>query len=195
MTLQKKSTTTATAHISENMYLTGFRNGLKSLMNQSWMPWKWCMGGGLMNIHMLGVRSAMRNGLIAEQTTSRSCSTTAPTSVLICEKGKTMREKLIELLYEAEGLVNNESPTIEMVADHLIANGVTFATDNNVGGKWIPVSERLPKEWDRVLVCTSANTANVARLVDKKWRVTWNLEHIDAVTHWMPLPEPPKEES
>ena len=37
-----------------------------------------------------------------------------------------MREKLIELLYEAEGLVNNELPTIEMVADHLIANDVVL---------------------------------------------------------------------
>ena len=32
--------------------------------------------------------------------------------------------RLIELLEEAEGLVNNAYPTLEQIADHLIANGV-----------------------------------------------------------------------
>lgn len=36
------------------------------------------------------------------------------------------REKLIELLEEAEGLVNNDVPSLEQIADHLIANGVTI---------------------------------------------------------------------
>lgn len=35
-----------------------------------------------------------------------------------------MRNSFANLLYEAEGQVNNEYPTIEMVADYLIANGV-----------------------------------------------------------------------
>lgn len=35
-----------------------------------------------------------------------------------------MRNRLANLICEAEGKVNNEYPTIEMVADHLIANGV-----------------------------------------------------------------------
>ena len=42
------------------------------------------------------------------------------------EKGKTMREKLIELLEEAEGLVNNDEPSLEQIADHLISHGVTI---------------------------------------------------------------------
>ena len=37
-----------------------------------------------------------------------------------------MREKLIELLEEAEGLVNNDEPSLEQIADHLIAHGVTI---------------------------------------------------------------------
>lgn len=42
----------------------------------------------------------------------------------------TDREKLIELLMQAKiGWTKAE------LADHLIANGVTFATDNNVGDK------------------------------------------------------------
>ena len=35
-----------------------------------------------------------------------------------------MRNRLANLICEAEEKVNNEYPTIEMVADHLIANGV-----------------------------------------------------------------------
>ena len=36
------------------------------------------------------------------------------------------REKLADLIYEASGLINNELPTVEQMADHLIANGVTL---------------------------------------------------------------------
>lgn len=36
-----------------------------------------------------------------------------------------VREKLVELLWEASSLVNNELPTVEQMAESLIANGVT----------------------------------------------------------------------
>ena len=35
-----------------------------------------------------------------------------------------MRDRLASLLYEAEGLVNNDLPTVEQIADYLLANGV-----------------------------------------------------------------------
>lgn len=59
-----------------------------------------------------------------------------------------MREKLINLIYDSAPIVyagNDFVVDYVKIADHLIANGVTFAdvSDNNVG-KWIPVSERLP---------------------------------------------------
>lgn len=86
----------------------------------------------------------------------------------------------------------------QQVADNLIANGVNFATDNNVGSKWIPVTERLPKEWEEVLVWSYCGFCEVAVYlgIKGKWRVTWNHDLLeeDTVTHWMPLPEPPKEE-
>ena len=61
-----------------------------------------------------------------------------------------MRDKLIEILqqkydhYCDQCGVNKATHYIENLADYLIAHGVTFATDNNVPCKWIPVSERLP---------------------------------------------------
>jgi hypothetical protein len=39
-----------------------------------------------------------------------------------------------------------------VMADHLIANSVTFAEDNNVPGKWISVKDRLPEPFVCVLV-------------------------------------------
>ena len=56
------------------------------------------------------------------------------------EREKTMREKLIELLGKTPGIGWSASAR-EMVTDHLIANGVTFATDNNVGDKMTPTDK------------------------------------------------------
>lgn len=106
----------------------------------------------------------------------------------------TDREKLIELLFEAEGLVNNDSPTLEQISDHLIANGVTFATDNNVGDKWIPVTERLPDDDipSAAYLCYWCGHVQIC----KYWRTRKHFEFNGRamnVTHWMPIPEPPKE--
>lgn len=35
-----------------------------------------------------------------------------------------MKNRLVELLYEAEGQVNNDLPSLEQIADYLLANGV-----------------------------------------------------------------------
>ena len=159
--------------------------------------------------------------------------TTAPTAVQRwTEKGKTMdntREKLIELLVRIEcngseevgccpsrkhefcGEVNKLSYcTIQHIADHLIAHGVTFATDNNVGSKWIPVTERAPendygKHWkDRkhyLVLYQPSGLMCVANYGYKQY--DWWIDshgcvmsetNYKEVTHWMPLPEPPKGE-
>ncbi len=64
--------------------------------------------------------------------------------------------------------------------------------------KWIPVTERLPEEWVDVLVLSKYGFCEVAVYlgIKGKWRITWNhdLFEVDSVTHWMPLPEPPKGE-
>ena len=95
------------------------------------------------------------------------------------------REKLIELLTQVAVL--GDYLDMRKVADHLIANGVTIQ-------KWIPVTERLPEKEGTYLTYTK-----------------WERIHLDCfciypnhgtqfwvcgngkVTHWMPLPEPPKE--
>lgn len=63
--------------------------------------------------------------------------------------------------------------------------------------EWISVKDRLPENDERVLVCLN-NVASAMcngkidtdRFLKNGW-VRWN----KYVTHWMPLPEPPKEDN
>lgn len=72
-------------------------------------------------------------------------------------------------------------------ADMLIANGVTIQ-------EWIPVSERLPETTCRNLVMTRHGIAVIAYYDGNVWRYSAILSVVDAVTHWMPIPQPPKGE-
>ena len=68
--------------------------------------------------------------------------------------------------------------------------------------RWIPVTERLPKEWWPVLGLIQYHDEKeppaqqvLWYLGNGHWRETWRGDMIESdVTHWMPLPEPPKEE-
>lgn len=56
--------------------------------------------------------------------------------------------------------------------------------------RWIPVTERLPEKDTRVIVCASLPEGVHSDFIyeDGHWFVS------TGVTHWMPFPEPPKEE-
>ena len=66
--------------------------------------------------------------------------------------------------------------------------------------KWIPVTERLPNPKDLVLVCNEFGGVHYGYFESNNQWYTANNWLVDAwtvmpnVTHWMPLPEPPKEE-
>ena len=111
----------------------------------------------------------------------------------------TDREKLVALLMEKGFGVEGAN----IASDHLIANGVTFATDKNDGGKWISTTDYLPHPNIPVAVVREDTSGKQYLSVEmfntndgKHWfwskdDVSWRL----IVTHWMPLPEPPKGET
>ena len=109
-----------------------------------------------------------------------------------------VREKLIELLDDMQrsgtcyfgGAVENKK-----IADHLISNGVIVQ-------KWISVKDRLPEYSndgfaDAVLV-TDGFVQHMAYFVGGEWRFAESGEIKEPmwyrITHWMPLPNPPKGE-
>ena len=112
------------------------------------------------------------------------------------------REKLIELLTQVAVL--GDYLDMRKVADHLIANGVTVK-------QWIPVSERLPEEPGHFLVVVKERYAfendysydtDVAHYrldggyIDGCWDTFCDWDEGQPylhVTHWMPLPEPPRD--
>ena len=111
-----------------------------------------------------------------------------------------VREKLVEILRKPIFPHELVDP-IEAVADYLLDNGVTVQ-------EWIPVAERLPdnKEHDWVLaqVVEDNGYMHIPKVMEyrqskKDWfeeTYGWLSEYNGAftVTHWMPLPEPPKGE-
>ena len=116
-----------------------------------------------------------------------------------------VREKLVELIKEGirKGLRARGDDRLdysfEDVADYLISNGVTVQ-------EWIPVTQRLPdnKEHDWVLaqVVEDNGFMHIPKVMEYRQQRNdwfeetygWLSEHNGAftVTHWMPLPEPPK---
>ena len=119
----------------------------------------------------------------------------------------TDREKLIELLVEAEngttvlsGLSKEQqiSQIMEQIADRLIANGVVISKNETTTQRWIPVTERLPEDSGMYIVTANDGHAHrVTFVIWQKRNKIWNLTGARSywrVTHWMPLPEPPEEE-
>ena len=106
------------------------------------------------------------------------------------------REKLIDIItYYADFL---DWERVDGIADTIMEN--CFATDNNVGGNWISVEDRLPEENARVWVFCGGNTEVMIyrRDANGDCRFYWEDElgllsawYKPKATHWMPLPEPP----
>lgn len=78
-----------------------------------------------------------------------------------------------------------DEETVEDIATHLIAHGVTVQ-------EWISVTERLPEDASTVLAIDSDGTISSAYYVGR-WHSGGDLDE-DAVTYWMPLPTAPKED-
>lgn len=109
-----------------------------------------------------------------------------------------VREKLFDAITDIIDYIPFD--IIDEVVDHLISNGVTVQ-------KWIPVSERLPDnsehDWVLAQVVEDNGYMHIPKVMEYRqnrndWHEEtygWLSQHNGAfkVTHWMPLPELPKE--
>ena len=76
-------------------------------------------------------------------------------------------------------------PTLNAILEY-------FAYEDAPKAGWIPVSERLPKEREEVLVTVSNEFETFADVDSWMGGSFWT--YIDAVTAWMPLPDPYRED-
>lgn len=106
------------------------------------------------------------------------------------------REKLTELIFEIAPYGMSEMFAVHL-ADHLLANGVRLESKqatSDESKRWISVTERLPKSFEDVLVCDATGGFRDVCYLEggKSWVAHAYRYELDDVTHWMPLPEPPR---
>ena len=106
-----------------------------------------------------------------------------------------VKEKLVELQLQADiadNISENGTQHREFTADFMIANGVTVQ-------EWISVNDRLPEAGGYVVCIAKRNPFSrfmpmVARIEKNGWANSITEQYISEVTHWMPIPKPPKGE-
>ena len=101
-----------------------------------------------------------------------------------------VKEKLVEFLTEFYGCDPMYYGVDALaIAQHLIAHGVTVQ-------EWISATERLPESGkESVLIDLRWGEVDIGWCEDGRWRSEFVNEYEDGeVTHWMPLPNPPKGE-
>ena len=106
-----------------------------------------------------------------------------------------VREKLIELIAKAKYICANDysdHTEDEYIADTLLDNGVTVQD-------WISVNDRLPEPYVSVLVhmpgakpCPTVRKGFISN--DGIWQSEMFRREPGEVTHWKPMPQPPKGE-
>ena len=111
-----------------------------------------------------------------------------------------VKKKLVELLTDNLPRCGNlprwDNPLqlscdeqVQRIADHLIMNGVTVQ-------EWISVKDRLPENVkEGLLIALRWGEVDIGWCEDGRWGSQFVDEYEDGeVTHWMPLPRPPKGE-
>lgn len=95
-----------------------------------------------------------------------------------------------DLLTEAADAIENASKAYQMMAE-------AYEAEVTKQG-WIPVTERLPEVKQEVLCACQAGIFEVLKYVNgingPWYKDSRHVYMSGFVTHWMPLPEPPKED-
>ena len=130
-----------------------------------------------------------------------------------------VREKLIEILRKPI-FPHELADPIEAVADYLLDSGVTVQENMEISDEllkqlknvpitnwkeepsievaqeWISVDDKLPENGkEGVLIALRWGEVDIGWCEDGRWRSEFVNEYEDGeVTHWMPIPQPPKGE-
>ena len=96
------------------------------------------------------------------------------------------KEKLVELL---DRFIYDDWYGNGDIAEKLISNGVTVQ-------EWISVDDRLPESGkEGVLIALRWGEVDIGWCEDGRWSSEFINEYEEGeVTHWMPIPQPPKGE-
>ena len=94
-----------------------------------------------------------------------------------------VREKLIGILRKPIFPHELVDPT-EAVADYLLDSGVTVQ-------EWISVEDRLPEQGEKAICIDADGDMMIGKYTEWGWMFPCYFEEL---THWMPIPEPPKGE-
>ena len=129
------------------------------------------------------------------------------------------KEKIVELL---DIIIQPGQKTLGDIADYLISNGVTVQENVKMSDEllkqlknapimicksepsietvqeWVSVEDELPKTGEYVVCIAKRNPFSrfmpmVARIEKNGWVNPMTEQYISEVTHWIPLPNPPKE--
>ena len=115
-----------------------------------------------------------------------------------------MTNEVEKVIYELEKEIKLaqyiDNDYIDCVEVSLLQDAVKLLKQSN---QWISVKDRLPKKGQYVLCVFETGYMVVACIYEKDedvvfWRAQtddgWECDMDSEPTHWMPLPEPPKEE-
>ena len=104
-----------------------------------------------------------------------------------------------DLLDDLQGIIDEEPDNYLNTRRTTLEMALAYLKEHFSEPKWIPVTEQLPKEFVSVLVCIPSEhplpMVKEAYLANGCWSTRHWIHPKNEITHWRPMPEPPKEES
>ena len=95
-----------------------------------------------------------------------------------------------EIIKEAELCASANTQIIGDWGEHYLGfiHGAEWA---DAHPHWISVEDKLPKDGEYVLICNRRGLMTTSLYENKEWIISETYLAVN-VTHWLPLPQPPK---